>query len=259
MGANAQIAVPAFTAGQVLTATQQTQINTGIPVFATTTTRDAAFGGTGEKVLAEGQFAYIEATDTTQYYDGSSWIAVGATPGTKPITPTSVAVGSGSATINAGGSVTFTGASSVSLNGVFSSTYTSYQVVMTLTATSAEQVIGARLRASGSDTTSSTYKSSLLVFGQSSVTCSQTLTTSFTVNAPHPSYPYGSASIFYFFNPNLAQITAFQSYYQRMDPNNDNFGQIQSGNQNGTTQFDGFTLFVGGTFAGTVTVYGYSI
>ena len=78
MGANAQIAVPVFTAGQVLTATQQTQINTGIPVFATTVTRDAAFGGAGEKTLAEGQFAYIEATDTTQYYDGAAWQSVAA-------------------------------------------------------------------------------------------------------------------------------------------------------------------------------------
>ena len=78
MGANAQTAVPAFTAGQVLTAAQQTQINTGIPVFATTVTRDAAFDGTGEKTLAEGQFAYIEATDTTQYYDGAAWQPIGA-------------------------------------------------------------------------------------------------------------------------------------------------------------------------------------
>ena len=76
MGANAQTAVPVFTAGQVLTAQQQTEINTGVPVFATTVTRDAAFGGAGEKTLAEGQFAYIEATNTTQYYDGAAWLAV---------------------------------------------------------------------------------------------------------------------------------------------------------------------------------------
>ena len=76
MGVNAQTTVPKFTAGQVLTAAQQTAINTGIPVFATTTTRDDAFGGTGEKVLAEGQFAYIEATDTLQYYNGTSWLAM---------------------------------------------------------------------------------------------------------------------------------------------------------------------------------------
>jgi hypothetical protein len=75
MGANAQTAVPAFIAGEVLTAAEMTQVNTGIPVFATTTTRDAAFGGAGEKVLAEGQFAYIEAGDLTQYYNGTSWVA----------------------------------------------------------------------------------------------------------------------------------------------------------------------------------------
>ena len=59
MGANAQTSVPAFTAGQVLTAAQVTGINTGIPVFASSTERDAAFGGTGEKTLAEGQMAYL--------------------------------------------------------------------------------------------------------------------------------------------------------------------------------------------------------
>ena len=78
MGANAQTSVPAFTAGQVLTAAQVTGINTGIPVFATSTERDAAFGGTGEKTLAEGQFAYLEDTDTVQVYDGTSWNTVGA-------------------------------------------------------------------------------------------------------------------------------------------------------------------------------------
>jgi len=78
MGANAQTSVPAFTAGQVLTAAQVTGINTGIPVFASSTERDAAFGGTGEKTLAEGQMAYLEDTNATQYYDGSSWAAVGA-------------------------------------------------------------------------------------------------------------------------------------------------------------------------------------
>jgi len=78
MGANAQTSVPVFTSGQVLTAQQQTEINTGIPVFATSVERDAAFGGTGEKTLAEGQFAYLEDTDTTQYYDGATWQTVGA-------------------------------------------------------------------------------------------------------------------------------------------------------------------------------------
>jgi hypothetical protein len=77
MGANAVTTVPVYTAGEVLTAADLNITNSGIPVFATTVTRDAAFGGTGEKTLAEGQFAYIEATDQTQYYSGSSWLALG--------------------------------------------------------------------------------------------------------------------------------------------------------------------------------------
>jgi hypothetical protein len=77
MGANATTSVPVYASGEVLTAANLNITNSGIPVFATTVTRDAAFGGTGEKTLAEGQFAYIEATKTTQYYDGAAWVASG--------------------------------------------------------------------------------------------------------------------------------------------------------------------------------------
>ena len=76
--ANTQTSVPLFVANAVLTAAQQNiSAATGEPVFATTVTRDAAFGGAGEKVLAEGQFAYIEASDELQYYDGANWVASG--------------------------------------------------------------------------------------------------------------------------------------------------------------------------------------
>lgn len=78
MGANAQTTVPTFTAGQVLTADQQNQsARTGVPVFATTVTRDAAFGGAGEKTLAQGQLCYLEATNKLQYYDGTNWANIG--------------------------------------------------------------------------------------------------------------------------------------------------------------------------------------
>lgn len=75
MGANAQTTVPTFTSGQVLTAEQQNQsARTGVPVFETTTTRDAGFGGAGEKTLAEGQVCYIEAApNRLQVYDGAAW------------------------------------------------------------------------------------------------------------------------------------------------------------------------------------------
>jgi hypothetical protein len=113
MGANAQTSVPAFTAGQVLTAAQMTQVNTGVPVFASSTERDAAFGGTGEKTLAEGQMAYLEDTNETQYYDGSSWLIVGAS-GLVLISRTTI----GSAV------------SSVTVSGAFSTDYDNYRIIV---------------------------------------------------------------------------------------------------------------------------------
>lgn len=76
MGANQQTSVPAFQTGQVLTATQVTQINTGVPVFADSTARTNAFGGTGEKVLAQGQLSYLESDGKIYVYDGTSWVSI---------------------------------------------------------------------------------------------------------------------------------------------------------------------------------------
>jgi hypothetical protein len=114
MGANAQTSVPEFTSGQVLTAQQQTEINTGIPVFADSTARDAAFGGTGEKTLAEGQFAFLEDSDTTQYYDGASWNAVGGASGLVLISTTTIG----------------TSVSTVTVSNAFSATYDNYKIIL---------------------------------------------------------------------------------------------------------------------------------
>lgn len=120
MGANAQTSVPTFTLGQVLTAAQMNQsARTGVPVFADTTARDAAFGGTGEKTLAEGQLCYLEDADVVQYYDGSVWATVG------PSAP--VASGLELITAQTIGSAV----SSVVVSNVFSSTYDNYRVTLT--------------------------------------------------------------------------------------------------------------------------------
>ena len=78
--ANEQTSVPLFAASEVLTAANMNiSAGTGVPVFATTVTRDAAFGGATEKVLAEGQLCYLSSTNVVQYYDGAAWATVGPT------------------------------------------------------------------------------------------------------------------------------------------------------------------------------------
>jgi hypothetical protein len=76
MGANAQTTVPTFVASQVLTAEQVNQINTGVPVFADSTARTAAFGGSGEKVLAQGQLSYLESDGKIYVYSGTGWVSI---------------------------------------------------------------------------------------------------------------------------------------------------------------------------------------
>jgi hypothetical protein len=76
MGDNAVTSVPVYQAADVLTAANLNITNSGIPVFSGTATRDDAFGGSGEKVLAEGQFAYLEDSNTPQYYDGAAWVGI---------------------------------------------------------------------------------------------------------------------------------------------------------------------------------------
>lgn len=79
MGANAGTAVPVYASGEVLTAARLNLTNCGVPVFSGTATRDAAFGGSGEKVLAEGQLCYLEDANVVQYYDSAAWLTVGPT------------------------------------------------------------------------------------------------------------------------------------------------------------------------------------
>ena len=114
--ANTQITVPKFTTLEVLSSEDQNlTAGTGCPVFATTVTRDAAFGGTGEKVLAEGQICYLESTNVVQLYDGAAWQTVGPAP----------AVSSGLTLITSG---TVTAGASVSILNAFSTTYDFYSM-----------------------------------------------------------------------------------------------------------------------------------
>ena len=238
MGANAQTSVPVFTAGQVLTAAQQTEINTGIPVFATTVTRDAAFGGTGEKTLAEGQFAYIEATNTTQYYDGAAWQAVGAS-GLTLVSATTI----GSAV------------SSVTVSSAFSATYDNYKVVVSGGVCSAAPNIALQLGSTTTDYYAGYNK--VTISTNSSSPNSDNNTSSFTrAGLGDTNNIYCALEIF---NPFLSKRTFFSGIY--IDPNMP-AGSLGSatGLQNSNTSFTAFTLTpsTGTLTGGTIRVYGYA-
>jgi hypothetical protein len=244
MGANAQTTVPSFSSGEVLTAANQNiSAGTGVPVFATTVTRDAAFGGTGEKVLAEGQLCYLESTNVVQYYDGAAWATVG---------PTS----SGLAVVQA--QTTETAASTVTDDGVFTSTYRNYLLVGSFT-TSSTGTVGVQLRASGSTTTTN-YGYQRLTANDGTVSSARAHTqTSWVVaNATNGAFPSGFA--FYIYQPQIAASTPF--WFQYNQQSGDNTGSLiwesRTGNQNSLTQFDGIIFTPStGTITMTYTIYGF--
>lgn len=238
MGANAQTVVPVFTSGQILTASQVTQINTGIPVFATTVTRDAAFGGAGEKTLAEGQMAYIEATKTTQYYNGTAWVSAGGMP--LLIAETA-----------------FTGAVSVSVNNCFTSTYTNYKLILNVPTSS--NAVGFRLRASGTDASTNYYAVNYDMYSHNtaiSATAAQQATTYIFAGSDK------TQTMGEIFNPQLAQVTGFSWQgvsWEPATPRAQTTNTNYKGVHNAATAYDGFTIFpISGTMTGTYALYGYA-
>lgn len=76
MGLNAVTSVPTYTDGEILEASRLNVTNSGCPVFADATARAAAFGGTGEKVLAAGQLSYLESNNKIYVYNGTAWVSI---------------------------------------------------------------------------------------------------------------------------------------------------------------------------------------
>lgn len=241
MGLNAVTSVYDFTAGQILTAAQMDNVNCGIPVFATTTTRDAAFGGTGEKTLAQGQMAFIEATNTTQYYNGSAWVSLASTPGLTCVRA----------------ETTVTATNSVTVDNVFTSSYTNYLLLINYTVNGAGQ-IRIKLRAGGTSA-STNYNIQVVEGNGASLTTSTAASqTSFLVGA------FGSgleaAASVQLFGPQLAKATTI------LGSNTAANGVLTAplyeqwyGNHSTATAYDGIEIFTTGTnWTGVYAIYGYS-
>ena len=154
-----------FAAGEVLTASNVMSYlqDQAVMNFAGTAARGSAIG----TAVSEGMVSYLADSNVVQAYDGSAWnslayqSAVTAIPrvGLTPAIPTSIQNSGGSASYDSTtGEVTFTGVSSVSLNGVFSSAYKNYRLVATnLNSASGYVSLVIRLRSAGTDNSANNY------------------------------------------------------------------------------------------------------
>jgi hypothetical protein len=186
----------------------------------------------------------------------------GSRAGLAKIVPSSVAVGSGTGSADSLGTVTFSGASSLSLNGVFSSTYDNYKVVCAITSVSTSTVGNIRLRVSGSDATSSIYERN----GVYTVSNSSTIN-ALTSTAQSSWVPFswstnsadGQGFVADFLNPFKTNYTNCYGLFTGSSTSTVWSGFLGLFTHRASTSYDGFTLYGDtGNITGTISVYGYT-
>ena len=237
MGANAQTSVPLFVANTVLTAQQQNiSAATGVPVFATTVTRDAAFGGSN-KALAEGQLCYLSSTNVVQYYDGAAWATVG---------PASA----GALTRVGGG--TLAGASTAFTN-VFSATYDAYRIIVSNASVS--DSVQLKL---GSTTAGYYWAYVNVAYSSGTVTGSALTNTSSWRHVLLSTDAGNGSTTIDLINPFLTQRTTMTANISQTSTGGNL--RITNGFLNDATSYTGFTLTPdSGNLTGTCNIYGYSL
>lgn len=148
-------------------------------------------------------------------------------------------------------------ASSQSINNVFSSTYENYKIVIALEKSSSTGFSYMRLRAGGSDNTTSVYYSAaqyLQVDG--AAVGSAKLSAGNTLQFNDAADIYTSLDIF---KPNVASKTYISGTKNLFKYSTQFYQGDFSGLFDGATAFDGFTIYpASGTITGTIRIYGYT-
>ena len=246
-----------------------------IAVFVDSTARSAAITSP-----VEGQFTYLTGTDLLQKWTGSVWETFGgavltanravATNGSGALTASTVTatelgylsgvtssiqtqLDSKTPGMVKTGAVTFSAASAVNVNNVFSSSYKNYKIFIQTTLNSGGANGLIRMRVSGADNSTSNYNQQRINAVDTTLSGQRvTSQTSFSVFDIQAS---GSSAEIAMFNPFDTAKTYYQSHglYDAGSPELN----LRSGAFNATTSFDGFTLFpTSGTITGTIKVYG---
>jgi hypothetical protein len=274
-----------FTTGEVLTAADTNgYLMQGILVFASAAARDSAITSP-----QEGQFAYLKDTNVTTYYTGSAWANVDTTGMTNPMTttgdmiysssgstPARLGIGSTGNVLTVAGGVpswaapagggsgltfiagaTFTSSAAVNVNNCFSATYTNYLILGSITSNSTQVNVGIRMRASGTDNTTSDYDRSSISNFSANLTGGNSLNaSSWTEVISTYASSTGNNFRIEMFNPfatenttGFATSTSFNS--------SDNNQQLVGMGKPVTTSFDGFSLIANtGNITGFYKVYG---
>lgn len=170
--------------------------------------------------------------------------------------PPIIASGTGSsASVGANGKVTFSLCTSLSLNGVFTSSYDNYVISIRHTGSTSAGIRG-RYRASGVDASGTNYTSQYIFADGTSVSALRTTGETSARMGAIDTAQRGGESLF-IFGPYLSQPTAARcsSAYAYLNGS----GLDDATTHSLSTSYDGLTLFpTSGTFTGAITVYGFN-
>lgn len=165
-------------------------------------------------------------------------------------------------TDNGKGTVNFSGVTSVALNGVFSSTYDNYKIVFTLTSSTADATIKAKLRSGATDNSSAFYNFAMPGLTNAGGTANESSGPSsggFLITYSDSALTHYSSASIDLYKPFLAVYTT-----GTITMTNSSFAQVLRANSGGlwhevSSSFDGINFISdNGNIVGTVSVYGYN-
>lgn len=268
-----------FTTGDILTAADANGYLASqvVMVFA-----DSAARTTAITSPQEGMISYLKDSNSTQYYSGSAWVAVG---GSSPLTTkgdvytysttdTRLGVGANNTVLTADSSaatglkwatapsgltlISATPCTSVASQAVtgFSSTYENYRIVYAGNGT-ADNYMFMKLRSSSTDSSTGYYSGGVRYFstGASQQVSQANSTAGFEVGWNYN----GCFAAIDVFQPFTTNRTGYSSAGSQWDPSVSRAIWTSIGGiHNATTSYDGFNLILGsGAFTGTIYLYGY--
>lgn len=179
-------------------------------------------------------------------------------PAFRVCTPTSIAyTGTGSsAVIRSNGSIAFDTCATLSLNGVFTSSYDNYMINIRWSQSTSAAYLQCRLRASGSDSTATTDYNHQELFASSTTVAAARVTNDGFWKLGQSGIAQRNGLIANLYGPYLSQPTAFRSI--TVDSTANASIDDYAGTHELSTSYDGLTVYVSATnFSGLVTVIGF--
>jgi hypothetical protein len=211
---------------------------------------DSAARATAIPSPTDGQYSYLQDTNSTEFWNGSAWVVAGKTPGLNLVAATSINNTGGTVTAS-GGQVTLSAVESVSLNGVFSSLYDNYRILLIGVGSANGMAMAFRLRVGGVDNSANNYTTqNIRATTTTPASSNQTATSISPMPAANTTQMFLQTEVF---RPFLAIATQFSSTTGRTD-----YIQNEVGIHTVASSFDGFTISTpSNNFTGVLRVYGY--